>query len=59
VSNVNSQEPVNIALHQSPARNLKLFVYNNRKVNAPLAFILRRKRRANDQAGEGEGEGEL
>jgi hypothetical protein len=51
---VNSQEPANIAHHQSPAHNLKLFVCNNRKLDAPLAFILRRKRRANDQAGEGE-----
>jgi len=51
---VNSQEPVNIAPHQSPVHNLKLFICNNRKVNAPLAFILPRKRRAKDQTGEEE-----
>jgi hypothetical protein len=50
--NVNSQDPVNIEPTQILPYNLKLFVYNSRKVCAALAFILHLKHRANDKVRE-------
>jgi hypothetical protein len=50
--NVNSQDLVNIEPPQILPYNLKLFVYNSRKVCAALAFILLLKRRANDKVRE-------